>query len=282
VTCRWDSDAGDYLLDGEPCRTDDYGDATKHCTARRTCSNHVGPGEITCAKCLGRTRNDVGQLEPLAALMPAEAEERGLVSTDATMFGGPVADMDQHAEHREALWHRLTTWEILGRITERQFAKEVADERADDESHPANILGVWCRMWAEDYGLELPDTSNLGECVRFVNVVLHRVAQDDEQDFPLFAREVRACRNRMESTLRNSQAAERGAPCPACPSATDAGAPRLVRHYGHYCEDPDCTQLHYPEDPDVWICPRDSSHCWEEDDYRKWVADVYEANKVGA
>ena len=46
--CRWDREVGAYLTpDGDPCKRDDYGDLTYHCTARRTCANHVGKGELT-------------------------------------------------------------------------------------------------------------------------------------------------------------------------------------------------------------------------------------------
>jgi hypothetical protein len=92
VTCRWDSDAGDYLVDGEPCRTDDYGDATKHCTARRTCSNHVGPGEITCAKCVGRSRMDLRRIVELAPLAMTQAIAVG-VESEAANLAGPAADL---------------------------------------------------------------------------------------------------------------------------------------------------------------------------------------------
>lgn len=28
---------------------------------------------------------------------------------------------------------------------------------------------------------------------------------------------------------------------------------------------------------DRWVCPRNREHQWSEYDYRRWVADVYEA-----
>jgi hypothetical protein len=274
-TCRWDREAKDYLTDGQPCRVDEYGDPTRHCTGKR-CSNHVGWGEITCARCIGRVRNDVRQLSPLAALMWTVALAGGTVTTDAAMLAGPAADMDEYAENREAAIHHLDAWVRDGKISEKTHLKELAQIVNDDESHPANVLGVWCRMWAEDYGLTMPNTAHLTESIAFIEANLHRVAQDEDQDFPLFAEEVRNCRTRMESLLRNSHAAERGAPCPAC----DAPAPRLRRHYGHWCEAEDCEKVHYDDDAgDRWICPRNRDHWWYEEDYRRWVADVYEANR---
>ena len=66
------------------------------------------------------------------------------------------------------------------------------------------------------------------------------------------------------------------APCPMCATP----APRLNREYGHWCEDEDCQKLHYADDSgDRWVCPRNRDHWWSEEDYRRWVADVYEANR---
>lgn len=275
--CRWDRDAEDYLIDGEPCRTDDYGDPTRHCKARRTCSQHIGRDELTCARCIGRTRNDVRQLSPLAALMWNVAIGGGDVTTDAAMYAGPAANMDEYAENREAAIHQLDASAKRGLISQRVYLKELGRIVNDDESHPANVLGVWCRMWAENYGLTMPNTASLTECIAFVEANLHRVAQDEDQDFPLFAREVSSCRSAMEFALRNSHAAERGAPCPTCSTP----APRLRRDYGHWCDAEDCEQIHYSDDSgDRWICPRNRDHWWSEEDYRRWVADVYEANRT--
>jgi hypothetical protein len=276
-TCRYDREADDYLIDGEPCRTDDYGDPTRHCTATRNCANHIGPGERTCARCISRTRTDVRQLSPLAALMWTVALAAGNVDTDAAMYAGPAADMDEYAENREAVIHHLDTEVERGKISERTYLKQLRHIATDDESHPANVLGVWSRMWAEAYGLTMPNTAYLSESVAFIEKNLHHVAQDHDQDFTLFAKEVRSCRVRMESVLRNSHAAERGAPCPTC----NTPAPRLQREYGHWCEDEDCDQrFHFRDDAgDRWVCPRNRDHWWSEEDYRRWVADVYEANR---
>lgn len=275
--CRYDREAETYLLpDGSPCRTDDYGDPTRHCRHRKTCSEHVGWGEITCARCLGRTRSDVRQLVNLAALMWTAALAGGDVGADAAVYAGPAANMAEYAEQREAAVHRLDALMRDAKIREKTYLKELEQIVNSDESHPANVLGVWCRMWAEDYGLPMPNTANLAESVAFIEKHLHRVAQDEEQDFPLFAREVRSCKSRMEFLIRNSHSAERGAPCPICPSP----APKLRRDYGHWCDLEDCTKLHYADDSgDRWVCPRNREHWWSEEDYRRWVADVYEANR---
>jgi hypothetical protein len=113
VSCRWDKDAEDYLLpDGEPCKVDDYGDPTTHCTARRTCSQHVGHGELTCARCIGRTRRALRQIAQLYALMLPQALNDG-VSSEAANLAGPVADPEAW------MWHQVARRKrVMERITE--------------------------------------------------------------------------------------------------------------------------------------------------------------------
>jgi hypothetical protein len=68
--CRYDHERGEYVTtDGDPCRVDEYGDPTRHCTAKRTCSQHVGHGELTCARCLGRTRANLRRIPIVSRLM---------------------------------------------------------------------------------------------------------------------------------------------------------------------------------------------------------------------
>ena len=68
--------------------------------------------------------------------------------------------------------------------------------------------------------------------------------------------------------MSDSQAKERGVPCPTC--AQDERFVRLVREYGHWCNDDDCERIHYDSDEgDVWVCPRDRSHEWSHADYDK-------------
>jgi len=88
MNCRWDRDREEYLRDDEPCRVDDYGDPTRHCTARRSCANHVGPAELTCARCVGRTRGDVRRIVDLAPLMVVQAISGG-VESEAAWLAGP-------------------------------------------------------------------------------------------------------------------------------------------------------------------------------------------------
>lgn len=257
MTCRYDSDAATYVTDdGDECRRDEYGDPTRHCTARRTCSQHVGPRELTCARCVGRTRTDIAQIVERAALMLPEAMVVG-VNSEAAMLAGPATDVEAWS------WHKVAAKQ--GRIWHVSLVED------DDEHHPATVLGVWARMLAEDYGIDLP-MLDVNASAAFLTRVLHRVAQDDEQDFPLMARELRKCRAHLESVLRDSLAPERGAPCPDCKD--DGHVVRLTREYGHWCDSGTCERLHYVTDEaDRWVCPRNPAHAWDMDAYERWITE---------
>jgi hypothetical protein len=274
VTCRYDRDAEDYLIDGEPCRYDDYGDPTVHCRARLSCSQHIGRGEFSCARCVGRARTNVRQIALLAALMLPVAIGKG-VNSEAANLAGPAADPRAERERREAMRRHLDTWETLERITERQHLHALVVMSDDDERHPYNVLTRWQMMLSEDYGHTLPAKMTTAGAADYLERNLHRIAQDPEQDFPLLARELRKCRSHLEAVLGDAEKAEKGQPCPEC--QTGDVFVRLKREWGHWCESEDCERRHYIDDSgDMWICPRNPKHRWSEKDYRERIADVYD------
>jgi hypothetical protein len=118
--------------------------------------------------------------------------------------------------------------------------------------------------------------------VGYLDRNLHRVANDDEQDFPLLARELKKCRQHLESVLHNDQRPDRGAPCPECTSPDGGVGPRLKREFAHWCEDEDCERMHYDDDgADLWRCPRNRDHVWTNDAYMRWI-DERRAARRGA
>lgn len=278
MTCRWDHDRDTWLrADGEPCRWDDDGQPTRHCTARRSCAMHVYGDELTCARCVDRTRRDLRQIADLAALMLPEALTAG-VNSEAANLAGPAADPRAWRDRRIAKRLHLDTWLRLARISERQWLHARTAMEDDDEQHPYTVTTRWQMMLAEDYAHPLPAVLTTAEAVAYLSRYAGKVANDPDQDWSLFAREVRSCRSHLEAVLHNSRAAERGAPCAACRQDNpDAPAPRLLREYGHWCVEEDCDQLHYLDTSgDRWVCPRDRTHRWSEDDYRRWVADWHD------
>lgn len=273
MTCKWDREAEDYLIDGKPCRTDDYGDPTRHCTARRTCSVHIGRDELTCPRCIGRTRADIRWIVNLAALMPFEALSRGVNSEPANL-AGPAGDP------------LVLSWRRVDRA--RATSTMIGD--GIEETAPTEVLGIWQAMLSEDYDHDQPDRITLGTAAAYLDRNLGRVANDPEQDWALLVREVRRCRGHLESALHNSRRPEQGAPCPECignmqdkrddliaqgvPESEwpKLRAPKLTRQYAHWCDDEDCERLHYDDDSeDRWVCPRDRDHWWPHEDYEKWI-----------
>ena len=172
----------------------------------------------------------------------------------------------------------LATWERVGRITEEQHIHARAAMEDDDERHPYSVLGRWCLMIAEDYGHDLP-TLTVASAADYLDRQLARIANDPEQDWPLFAAEVRKCYRHLETVVALASHVERGAPCPDCTSEETGVGPRLIRQYPHWCEDEACERIHYEDDSaDMWVCPREPKHRWTHEAYSNWI----EERRMGA
>lgn len=250
--CRWDRETDQYLTtDGEACDVP----RREHCTARRTCSHHLGWGELTCARCLGRVRQDIRQLVERAPLVMFEALAAG-VNSEAAALAGPTCDPEAWS------WHKVSarqgvTWHL-------------SLEEDDDETDPERVLTTWAQMLSEDYQLPRPDRWDIVNAGAFLDRIVHRVAQDEEQDFRQFRREIGRARNHVDSVLRLLMTRERGVPCPICAEAEPDQRvfSRLQREYPHWCDDPDCERIHVATDElDVWRCPRNPEHVWTHADY---------------
>jgi hypothetical protein len=257
--CHYDHERSEYITaDGDPCRVDEYGDPTRHCTAKRTCSQHVGPGELTCARCLGRTRANLRRIPIVSRLMMLIALEDG-VNSEAANLAGPAADPEA--------W----SWRKVAARQGKSWHLSLIED--DDEEHPYLVLGRWDMMLREDYSHPSDVVLTIANAAAYLDGQLGRMAQDDTQDFPLFSREVRDCRNHLERVLRTAAFRQRGVPCPTC-VGDEKGSPRLVREYGHWCEDDDCRRVHYLDDSgDVWRCPRNAGHVWEHERYENYLKD---------
>lgn len=271
--CRWDAEAHDYLTpEGDPCRHDDYGDPTHHCTARRSCSVHIGPDDLTCPRCVYRTRRNIAVIVELAPLAHPVAIEAARIDTEAMNLAGPAADIGSWIARRIYQVKQLDAALEAERITEGAYVKARNAMEDDDQHHPYTVLTRWASMLAEDYGHDLPRPLTTINAAAYLDRTLTRVAQDPHQDWRDLAEETRACRTHLEATLSVKKRTERGAPCPECTSPDRGVGPRLVRHYGHWCPDPDCEQMHYDTDEaDVWECPADWRHKWSHADYERWV-----------
>ncbi len=268
ANCRWDRDAEAYLTpEGEPCKVDDYGDPTRHCTAKRSCSWHVGPNELTCGRCLAGARTSLRWIGDLSGLLLTQALTDGVMS-EAANLAGPATDPRAWAGVQLAQRRYLTTWLLAERITEQQAVHAIGSLEEDDKRHGERLITTWARMIAEDYEHPLPERMTLSWCVGYLDRQLHRIAQDPEQDFPLLRRELKKCRHHLEAVLHNDDQHDRGAPCPEC-VANEDGVPRLVRDYAHGVKH---------DRYDQWRCPRNPEHVWSHHAYVAYA----EGRKHGA
>lgn len=244
---------GTYVQpDGEPCDLP----RSAHCTARKTCANHLGWGELTCARCLGRTRANLRHIAEISTLLDSAAGETGDVNSGAAMLAGPTTDPEAWSWRKAAAraggpWH-------------------VSLDEDDDESDPERVLTTWAQMLSEDYGLDRPAVWDVSNAATFLERILSRVAQDEEQDFPQLSRELKRCRNHLDTEMRLRTFVERGVPCPICVAEKSAEpvSVRLRREYPHWCNDETCERVHIATDElDVWVCPRNREHWWTHNDY---------------
>ena len=220
-----------------------------HCTARAHCTRHVEPTELTCPTCLSKTRADLAQIVATHAAMSEEAQHQG-VESEAANLAGPEAD--PHGWEARRVWLARTTGRYLGQIGD------------NDPDGPLTVLGGYDMRLREEYGLRTTLRTTVPRSAAFLDRILHRLANDPDQDFPLFVSEVAACRAHMEAVLHDSRQPETGAPCPACTDETGSG-PALVKHY----DDDDVTGA-----SDRWECPACRQR-WKEADYRLRIGARY-------
>ena len=284
TTCRYDREAKKHLTREHlpecvyvackgcrPCTHDDEGNPVRHCRTRNRCTSHLGWREFTCPECLGKIRANLMRILTAEAAMPAEVAEVGRV--DRTQASDHLV-----SAHPES-WRRRM-------IHNAEHGGHTEDA---DECDPWQMLGLRERMIREDLGHDhrlVSDT--LGGTCSYLEWVLTDLARMEDQTLIVAELLSESCRlaDHLESVLHNSRTPERGIPCPECvlvlgkrKEALQASnvpedewptlrAPRLVRHYGHWCTKAGCEKLHYLDTSgDVWRCPTDPAHEWEHKDY---------------
>jgi hypothetical protein len=176
--------------------------------------------------------------------------------SEATYLAGPAADPRKVAERRVRLM------QAIDRLPESVQLKALEALPDEDPWHPYAVLGRWDMMLRESYDQPTTLKVTLSRSADYLSGLLERLAQDDDQDFAHFSREIRDCSRHLEATLDNVTRVERGAPCPDC----DKPAPRLVKVYGFHAAH------------DRWQCSRDNTHWWSDDDYRKRIDEKFIVN----
>lgn len=244
-----------------PC-THDQGNPVRHCRVRLRCTSHLGWTEYACPECLGKIRGNLSGLVETLALMPEEAMEQG-VNSEAANLAGP------HADYVRAQW-RLVNADRAGQAVEEL-----------DMSDPYTCLTMHERTVREDLGHDETTlvSDSIAGAAGYLSWVLTDLARDEEHVVTLSS--LLADSGRLlahaETARSNSTTPERGIPCPECVAEGESrkrDAPRLVRHYGHWCMKTGCNRLHYLDDSaDVWRCPADPSHEWSHHDYETRLAE---------
>lgn len=243
--CRWTPD-GHYLPTHTPtctsrdcpgctpCTHDHNGNPVRHCTAKTRCTGHLDPSQrLTCTSCIDRTRRDLRALVDLDLRMATEALAQG-VGSEAAMLSGPAADITRWLETQVA-------WANYG------GEEGAIMVEALDPHHPLTVLGWWDMALREDYGPPTQLRVTVKRAADYLDGQLTRLAQDPQQEFALFAREVLVCRLHLEAVLHDSRRPETGAPCPDC-------AVPVVKRWG--------SSARY----DHWRCPK-CERTWEPGEY---------------
>jgi len=231
-----------------------------HCALRGSCPNHVNPatGIRTCPRCIGLTRDTITEILALTPLVDLEVEYSG-VDSEAAYLAGPIAPVELDPRRDAAA------------LDPRRGHAVTLDPT--DELHPFAVLGRWDLQLRPTYGP--PETGRI-TITRSGAYLLHLLDGKFPHDEPFedAARELSKCLSHLEDVISDSRAPETGAPCPKCTAllehtGADRKASRLVKHYN---------QADKTGASDVWVCPDDGSHRWEEADYRLTISDDYLAN----
>lgn len=148
-----------------------------------------------------------------------------------------------------------------------RFAEHVEDE--DGWEPPLQTLLFWSEQWRAEHGYPLSGRPTIVSEARFIRWALNW-AWDNETHWDDFARDLAACRTRLENVLHEGARAERGVPClyETCKGA------RLVRKLVPY-RDGDGYKMWRHSD---WHCPR-CKRSWNESRYLAMVTAAHERTK---
>jgi hypothetical protein len=260
--CHWNPDLGWLTPEHRADCKDDCAGCRPcpktHCALKGRCPNHVDPsvGIITCPGCVGKTRAKLAKIEDRYAELGEEIEEDGALNSEAVNLFGPAAD--------PFVWER------------RWRRGEVMDRT--DPHHPYSVLGRWDMVIREDYQQPTELAVSVSRARAYLDSQLARIANDDEQDFELFDREISKCLAHLETALSDSRAPERGAPCPTCADVESAGdekPPRLVKHWAKRVSEYAEGNEDKAWTGDYWQCPDVTAHRWTEAEYRLRVSGDY-------
>jgi predicted RNA-binding Zn-ribbon protein involved in translation (DUF1610 family) len=202
--------------------------------------------DLTCATCLGATRQRISAIVTMSTALLGEAIRAGTqgLTSEAFALASPAADPEAWGYRRMSA--------LAQRIDPAWLDDQV------DMLHPAWVLGTWHREARTHLGLDATERPTLTEASAFLDQHLGRLAHDDAFAFTELVDDVKLCHAHVERVLHLDEHHDVGVDCPAC------GQARLRKDYGT------------TEDDDRWTCPR-CRQWWTEVDYRAKVAGTYVA-----
>lgn len=264
-SCRYDRETKTHLLrthlqnckdvtcDGcKPCEQDDNGNLVTHCRTRNRCTSHLTADYWTCPECLDKIRNNLRDIIDKLDMMPNEAAEAG-VNSEAANLAGP------HADYVTASW----------RLINADRAGEHVEEL--DMTDPYTCLTMHERTIREELRHDSITliSDSVQQAASYLAWVLSDLAKSKAHVATLASllADTAALRQHLDTALSDSHAPERGIPCPECVTAK-RDAPRLIRHYSHWCAKPNCKQQHRDDQlDDEWRCPQNKEHVWTHSNY---------------
>lgn len=218
-----------------------------HC---RVCGKEHVDG--SCVACTGEAREDLHAIRDMCRNLASEVIHRG-VDSEAFALLAPAADPEA--------WGHITTSLKVGRLPVGYLrcdrCKNVypCEKHADGELHPLFVLASWEDVWREALDHETDARASISEAARYLDQQLTYMAGYEHAPFEDFARDLRRCRNHLESVLHDGEQVEVGAACIKCQEKFDIGVPQHKCYRGR--ELPWSTN----ERPalaheDGWACPR--------------------------
>ena len=192
----------------------------------------------TCATCIGAVRSDLALIGTYATQLLGEAIVRG-INSQAMVLDGPVARATTYAirlrriingqactEGRACPYHGTRTHgpTCYGECAHRSCSRinapcpdAVAFNAANrDEPHPTWVVGTWEMTVREHLDQPGDDAPTLTEARDYINGHLTRLAHDQDFPFEELGRDLKHCREHLESVLHDGEQIEKGAPCERC------------------------------------------------------------------
>lgn len=280
MSCHYRPEHGQRVLSGRhdpDCAGDCRGCqpcAEPHCCMPR-CDNHLDTANPnTCPQCVGRTRDDLGQILAMQNRLAEEALNRACDSapgaTRLLPMGGEAMTMLGPVSTGQAML-AYALW--AGDYEDLAYAG-----LADDP--PLLVLTSWEATWRDWLGQDTSDKATLwrvvdylGEHLTMMAQVSHRVDDDGDlefaPEFTEFARDVAKVRGRLEEVLAENLRSVRGVPCFGC--GTDL---RQVFHDPDPCDhdNPPCG-CDQGGRRDHWQCPRCKQQ-YDPERYKRAKADA--------